>query len=237
MDNENDTNAQVQDTQPDTGNPVDQQQTPEAPKENQHQGYQARIDELTRARHEMARQNAELTATVARLAAQVAETGRQAPQGPQLPELDPEQKQVLDAYFQNHVAPLRQELEQARMAAFAGQLYQASPGEDPRVLQRAQELLPAVLKAGWAASDALNFARGEIYAQERGGQVQARDERGRFNSQGHVMTASGAPPPPQQRGAAPLPPNFDSLPPDKQLEILEKRGVQNAPLFPDSGDW
>ena len=221
-----DTNAQVTEDAATDNSAQQEPQSVEQP-QDQNAGFQARVDELTKARREAERQNAELVATVARLSAQVAE--RSAPAPVAMPDIDPDTKKLLDAYVGPQMQAMRAELEQARMAAMAGRLYQSAAGEDPRVLQRAQELLPAVLKAGWTPEDAVTFARGELGVAPPSG-TRGRDGQGRFAPQ--VMTASGAPPPMAQRSNG-LPPNFDRLPPDKQLEILEKRGVADAPLFND----
>lgn len=236
-----DTNAQVQETQADPGQDTTQTQADEASQDRQQTGFQARIDELTRERREQERMNRELTATVARLTQQMAEVQGSYAQRETTPavEIDPEQKKVFDAYFGPMMHEIRAKLDQATQVAHMGRLHQEAPGEDPRVLARAQELLPAVLKAGWAPSDALDFARGELVRKGvlQPSATQGRDDRGRYTGP-NMITSNGQPPNTMQgAGPSPLPANFDRLPPDKQIEILEKRGVHNQPIFHGETDY
>lgn len=240
---ENDfTDAQVQQVSADAGQDTTQDQgTQEAAAEQQQDrvknGIQTRIDELTRARHEAERRADEMTAMVARLSAQVAEQGRPVQHQEPGPELDPEQRKVLDAYFGPMMARMNAQMEQLGVVANMSRIHQEAPGEDPRVLSRAQQLLPAMLKAGWTPKDAVVYARGELYEQlaQGGGQVTPRAPNGRFVPP--MQTQNGTPPQLTGPGPQALPANFDRLPPDKQIEILEKRGVHNQPLFNGDQDY
>lgn len=208
---------------------------PETVEGTQHQGFQRRIDELTAERRAAERQRDEMVAANTRLAQQMAEfqamqleTQRQAA-APQMPDIDPEQRKVLDAYYGAKERELRNLLAQANATAEQTRFDMLASGEDPAVAARARELLPAVRAKGLPIEDAFNFAAGELARQARGGGAPAPQPRN-AGGQYTTLTQTGAPPPIRTPGAAPLPPNFERLPLQKQLEILEKRGVGDLPL-------
>jgi hypothetical protein len=207
-----------------------------------YKGFKARVDELTKDKHERIREieaarqrEAELVATIARLS-----ESRPAPQyAPEprapMPELDPDVKRAVDARIEAmveaRIAGIEKQYAGAANLAQASRFEQLAAGEDPRVVAKARELLPACTKAGWPLEHVFDFALGQVAKADRaGGQTQPRAQNGQFAGP-QVMTQNGTPPAIAQRsGPPPLPANFDSLPIKKRLEILEKRGAGDKVL-------
>lgn len=107
---------------------------------------------------------------------------------------------------------------QAQLAGSEVQQVASSMGvQDPAIVARASERIRVWKSNGLDISpkDALVFAAGEAALK---GPPQPRDARGQFQT---VMTPNtpAAPPVPKPKQA--LPANFNSLPPDKQADILE----------------
>ncbi len=218
--------AQGQNAGPDV--PGSQSEGSEVESQGSGGGVQSRINELTFARREAERREADLAKRLVAQDQQIAELVRsvtsrqQQPVEQQLPEMDPEQKRVLDAYFSRTVGPLQAEIESLRAHSVASQFI-----GDTDIANRAADLIVAWQrdgKTGWTPEDAVKFAAGEkVFADKSKGKA-ARDEKGRFNTmsqgvQGHSQQPSAAP----LDGARPS--DFDNWSSDKQLEYFEKRNV------------
>ncbi len=168
-------------------------------------------------------------------------------QAPDFSQADPEQARMMQHFleplkqqqtqmqreFQNAMAGLRAQQGVFQVQALAQNL-------PPEVQQRAAQLLQ-----GWAQNpamaaiakpqDAVNFALGEYYSAnpKAAAAVLAQQERGQFsNPGGQGIMAQSAPvnaPVQQGGGRKSLPTNFDQLPEDQQIAILEAR-AGNQPL-------
>ncbi len=196
---------------------------------------QSRINELTFARREAERREADLAKRLQVQDQQIAELVRsvtarqQQPVEPQMPDMDPDQKKVLDAYFNRTVGPLQAEIESLRAQNGRNQAHSVASQfiGDADIANRAADLIVAWQrdgKTGWTPEDAVKFAAGEkVFADKSKGRA-ARDEKGRFNTlsqgeSGHSTVSNSAPP----SGARPS--DFENWSADKQLEYLEKRNV------------
>lgn len=194
-------------------------------------GFQARISELTAHRREAERRAEEYAAKLAERDQQIAElvrsvTSRQQPEPEPDLNLDPEQKRILDVYMSRATKPLQQHIEQ--LTTQLGMQRAQSAAEqltgDPEIANRAAQLMVGWQKqgyTGWTPEDAVVYAAGQAALNERKKAGQARNARSAFNSEpavipGHSQTVTPNP-------TSALPPNFDDLPVEKQLEILERR--------------
>lgn len=164
-------------------------------------------------------QLAELTNSVIQRAQQA-----EVPQTPPV-EITPEEKAKLDYMM----APLQQKLHQLEQqnATQLGQIrfQQAIQGKDPRVVQRAQQLLGIWAKdpskGGWTPEDALVYASGELGIPIV--QPQTRDERGRFNGGGGMITQHSPAPIVNGNPNAGQEPDWNATSPEKLVEFYEKR--------------
>jgi hypothetical protein len=203
-----------------------------------HEGFQKRINELTRARHEAERRAeaiaSEKDAQINQLIASIAAGQRPAApeQVPQF-DFDPEEKKKFDAYHALKVDPVLKELREQnallRSQVGQNQFSQFAAGEDPRVVQRAQWLLKnsnygKLVQQGVATpEDVLTFARGEVAKTDAQKNAQSRNALGQFNASAETTLtgqSSAAPKPPASND---LPKDFETLSPNRQAEILEKR--------------
>ena len=203
-------------------------------------GFQARINELTAARREAERRVSEQEKQIAELVRLASANVQRAPVEPKLPELeiDPDQQKILDAYRARYVNPEIEGLKQTikNLTAQFGSARAQEAAEtmvgDPEVAQRASQLIQGWQQAGlqgWTAEDAVKYAAGEKAIADLNRTRQAKGARQQFNGQGTpVVTGHSTGQPPNPVGT--LPANFDSLPVEKQLEILEKRGVHGKAI-------
>lgn len=210
--------------------PPTDQQAQGAPATQQFEGIQKRIDELTakfrgeqEANQHLLAQNQELMRTIAQIAEKnIAATYEAAPQV----EVDPEDRRKVEAVFTPYMRKLESMVQQLSSQVASSQVASVAQGEDPRVVQRAQELMRgwrSAGKQGWEPQDAVIYARGEVATLDATKAAKARDERGRFAGQAPPLQGTGAPPPITQPQTGALPANFDSLDIDRQLDLLEKR--------------
>lgn len=225
MGNETDPAAQGQPPAAEgAGNTSQEQGANQAP--GQHEGFQKRIDQLTAERRAAEQREEMLRAQLAELTNSVIQRAQQA-EAPQTPpvEITPEEK----AKYDYVTAPLQRQLEELKQqnAAQLGQLrfQQAIAGKDPRVVQRAQQLLAAwqkdPSKGGWTPEDALVYASGELGIPIV--QQQPRDERGRFNGGGGMLTQHSPAPIVNGNQNAGQEPDWNTTSPEKLAEFYEKR--------------
>lgn len=195
-------------------------ETPAAPASN----LEARFAELTAKIHETQRLAAEKDGVINSLTALLSQgTAGNQPQAPQLPEFDETQKPLV-AFFEQKLQEQERRF-QSHLGQLQGnfglqQLHQDAQalGVDEAVATRAAALYANWQKQGVAAThqDAVTFALGE----------QNRAQRVATPPQQRYQGLQAPPAPPQfNQGIPPLPANFESLSPRKQMEILEKRGV------------
>lgn len=233
MDNETTPDAQGQTPAEPVSNAVAAPQVQANPNE----GIEKRIGELTAARRLAEERAAAQEAQIAELIRALTETRNvpqaPAPQEPQLPDLDPELKTGIEAIASHKVRSLEEKINQLMQLQRQQELQQVmSRAPDPEVSKEAQRLYQSWQRAGYSgfvAEDALIYAMGQRALQERKASAQARDEKGRFNSMSQsVMTGQSAPQSMQpQQG---LPRNFEQLPLDKQIELMEQQ-LGDKPLF------
>lgn len=200
--------------------------TPETPA-TPASGLEARFTELTAKIHETQRLAAEKDGVISSLTALLSQgTAGNQPQAPQLPEFDETQKPLV-AFFEQKLQEQERRF-QSHLGQLQGnfglqQLHQDAQalGVDDTVATRAAALYANWQKQGVPGThqDAVTFALGE---QNRAQRV-ATPPQQRY--QGNTLQAPPASPQFNQ-GIPPLPANFESLSPRKQMEILEKRGVE-----------
>jgi hypothetical protein len=205
--------------------------------EPRYKGFQARVDELTKEKHEaraeaerVRSREAELLSTIARLSERPAEMQR-APDAP-VAQLEPETQRAIEAMLRPHIERLEKATQQASQTATLSRFEQITMNVAPAIKERAMHLLPGVLKRGLPMEDALQFAAGELYLEGKlsasAPVVQLRTPGGQFTPA--MMTSVGTPPavaPPAAKG---LPANFDRLPFKERMKILIDRGAADAPL-------
>lgn len=234
MDNENPSAQGQQPVAENTAQPTENQAQPVPQAPVQSDGIQRRFDELTarfheaeRARQAAATQNQEL---MQMLLSQQHSRAPAPPQDPQIPDnVDPEMRQLLEAY----TAPLKRQLAETQVQ-YGRQLSMmqlrqeaAQAGYDNRVVSRAEQLLNQWSNQrlqGWNPGDALTYAAGELFMQEKARSTQLRDERGRFNSASNNLVGNVVAPP--QVNTPPkdaVPADIDSWDLDKQSEFYERR--------------
>lgn len=203
--------------------------TPDAPTAPA-SGLEARFAELTAKIHETQRLAAEKDGVISGLTALLSQgAGGQPPSAPQLPEFDETQKPLV-AFFEQKLQDQQRQF-QAQLGQLQGnfglqQLHQDAHalGVDDETAAKAAVLYTNWQKRGIPGThqDAVDFALGQ---QTRAQRV-ATPPQQRF--QGSTLQAPPASPQFNQ-GIPPLPANFEQLSPRKQMEILEKRGVERMP--------
>lgn len=191
-------------------------------------GIQKRINQLTAKMYEKDNTIAQLTEQLVRMSAQGV---------PQQQQAQPEQNlyegldQASAAILQKVVGNLEAKF-QARVAALEGTIASASSAQIAKsqglpdaIIQRSNELVAEWKKRGYGFNpqDAVDFAVGEAI---RAGTYmpRARASNGQFAPANPVLGGQSAPAPvsPVTRK---LPSDFDSLPPAKQVELLEASGI------------
>lgn len=238
MAQELETVAQVQQTEavtPDTVQSSDEGQLQAKPEP--HDGIQKRFDEITREKHEAKREAEALRSALeeqrqqtAMLMASMVQRQTAVPQPDPWANIDPGDRQRLEAVMAARVDPtvqqLRTELAQIRQTQAHQEFQTLAAKEDPRVAERAQKLMGEWQRAGlpgWKMTDALIYARGELMAQGASAAAVARDNQGRFAASAqHVPAAASTPPPPAPRVAQGLPADLDRRPLEEQIALLEK---------------
>jgi hypothetical protein len=234
MDANQDPNVPGQQVAAETPEPVSPSEVVETQATPEHGSRaQERIRELVAQREAERRANAEKDATIARLLAMVDNT---APRAPAAPPVDPyegfvdEDRQKIDRVLQAKLSPLEKKLatyekwiEQQQAAAV---IRQAAPQAHPEVQALAEKYMSTWVSkgfTGWRPEDAIVFAQGQLFAEGKltPAAPQPRAANGQYAaSASHVTSTQSAPPAPPARTGKPA--NFDSLHPDKQLEILER---------------
>ncbi len=189
-------------------------------------GVQRRFDEMTAKNHTLERQVAEMTRQQNEFLLSMQR--QQQEQAPPPPDIDPELRRQTE-YLMSPAMKQMEEMNRRLMMQNASlELRFTGQGEDPRVLQRAQELLPIVLSKGLPSADALTFARGEIVYQDMRNQQVAQNSRQGFNQAGLGMQFQGQamPPPSHTSGRSALPPvpaDIERRSPAEQAAYWEAR--------------
>lgn len=197
--------------------------------EGNQNGINARIGELTAKMREYERvaqaKDAQLQEALMMLARQQ-QTQQEASQ-PQLPEgMDPSMATAFQQMLQQQLAPFQQQfagLQQQLMLTKVQQV--ALPTDPPEVRSRAEQLIGYWQQKGirqFNVEDALMFARGEHFSKAPPQSQTQANPMNQFAQQ----TMTGQMPPPSvnvQQGPPPLPANFDSMPEEQQLQLLEQR--------------
>lgn len=209
------------------GQPVAVPTTPVAPAVPE--GIQRRFDEMTAELHTarsqmdaVMQQNQQLLTMVQQPTAQVVAADPYADVDPALAGLLKNQQEQ----FTKQLTALQQSFASA-MAPMQLQQHVA-PGEDPRVVVRANELIRNWNQRGLQLSptDALTFAAGELARQERTATLQQNAAKQQFNGlSASVLTGrreENVQPPVTQQ---PLPANYENMSPMDQMKVLEARGV------------
>lgn len=219
-------------------------QPTESTEANANEGFQARINEMTAKYRQVEEQLKERDRQLMEQAARMAEqaliaqqaAARPAPAAPVDPlaqfkdTLDPVTSQAIQAAIQEttrrmeaQYAPMFAQ-QAAQIAQFAVQAeVQNIPGVPKEVAARAAKLAADWRAAGlnFPPGDALNFAMGE---HMRGQLLKAAPVAGYNPAAQHVpQVTPGLNPPPAP--ARVLPPNFDGLSRQQQIDLLDKSGV------------
>lgn len=231
----NETIAQVTDT---NTQPATQDGQAVSPITNQqHTGIQARIDELTARAKQAETQNAELVQRMMEMSTQAlqAKAPVQAPVDPLAQHreaLDPRLIEVLEAQKLQFERQLQARTDQLEIAMGKNQIHEqarAMPGLKPEVINKAVQLYEQSRANGMRPrpEEALFHVLGLEYAQQmRQVAPVAGIPQTAFNSyqpvQPHVQ--------PAPTPSFSLPANFDNLPLDQQLLLLEKAGVGDKPI-------
>jgi hypothetical protein len=165
-------------------------------------GVEVRINQLVAEREEARRQmealqsqaqqrEAQYLAMLERMSTQQAQAAQ-----PAAPEIDP----ALAAAMAHYMKPLQDQFAQVQHQLYQQnaqmQFQQRASQEDPRVVQKAQELLSQwkqTGKTGWNPEDALVFARGILGVATP--QQANRDALGRFNAGAQSLPGQSAPAP------------------------------------------
>lgn len=210
-------------------------------------GIQKRIDELTARFHQEREASSKkdehiLNLTQQLVAASTRQNERPAEPAIEVPEgMDPAQAAYFDKMFGKMQAQFQQQLTQVSAIAQRGEAASAASQlatkfgiTDQSKVSWIQERA-ASLAAGWKQqglpflpSDAADFATMEFF--KSGGIPQAKGN-GTFMPSSH-QPAGGNPPPnlaPQTQRPG-LPNNFNSLRPEDQMSILQKRGIDDLPF-------
>ena len=218
---------------------------PQAPQDLQAvpKGVQERIDELTRNWRETQRELSRKDELIMQLVAERS----QVPHAPAPTPEDPfkhfaeEDRPKLQHAFEAVLNPLRSQLEQAnrqlRAMTMSQQVAQVAPTAPPEVQQRAAQLIQAWQQKGldgWKLEDAVTFATGELLREGKlAPQAPAPPQPPRAANGQYMTSAQNLPsnspsptPAPPPKG---LPANLESLPLEKQIEIMEKL-YGNMPL-------
>lgn len=230
----------------------DNQQAPEVAEQTQDQkfqvGIQKRIDELTARFHQEREASSKkdehiLTLTQQLVAASQRQNERPPEPAIEVPEgMDPAQAAYFDRMFSKIQSQFQQQLTQVAVVTQSGEAAQAAVAltakfgiTDPSKVSWVQERAKA-LAAGWkqnglpfAPADAARFATMEFL--EQGGLQQPTKGAGQFMP--ITPTGGGSNPVPNlapQASRSALPNNFNSLRPEDQLSILQRRGVDDIPL-------
>lgn len=205
--------------------------------QEQHSGFQQRIDQLTARMREQERQfqsqlESERSAREQLMLSVL--QGRQAPQEqqPEMPDMDPSERAKFDAMLKPFMQQ-NQQLSRQVQSLMAGQQVQQAAAKfgavDPGVLQAASQLAQnwtAGGYSGWKPEDAVVYAMGQAAMQARQN-PQPRNQQGQFAAP-DVMMGQGAPPV-AARPRARLP-DLSNASPEQILAAFEKAGADDMPL-------
>jgi hypothetical protein len=198
-------------------------------------GIQKRIDELTAKSHEAQRQNEQLMQMLQQKDAQITELAatlmtRGAPAQEDDASLDPTIARALEKTVGKFLTPLQQQMAQYGQMMQKIEFQQMTSQYEPQVVQQAEKLMQQWKRegrSGWAMPDALIMASYQLGIPPKAQASQTRAPNGQFTS---TVLDSHAAAPQRTTQARKRPANFDSLPPEKQLEILEAEGVGDLTL-------
>lgn len=207
--------------------------------QEQHSGFQQRIDQLTARMREQERQfqsqlEQERTAREQLMMSVLQNGQRQNPQeqAPELPDMDPSERAKFDAMLKPFMQQ-NQQLARQVQALMAGQQVQQAAAKfgavDPAVLQSAAQLAQnwtAGGYSGWKPEDAVVYAMGQRAMQAA--QNQPRNAQGQFSAAPDVMMGQAAPPA-AARPRAKIP-DFNNASPEQILAAFEKSGMDDMPL-------
>lgn len=218
--------------------------------ENQHEGFQHRVNELTAKWRQTEQERNELLKTVTELTAQQTDMVRRmqdqqsAAQAAQAkPEADPLQpyEQDLDprvtaaikatqAAMQRQFAQQMSVMQAQQGALLIDNQMGSVKGIDPTVVARAKQLYVQAKQQGSQATpeEALRYALGDWYLQQaqKGAAVQGVSPQ-QFNTQ---MQTIPAPNPQPQNVTQNTPADFESWPLNKQIQYMEKLGLDKLPF-------
>jgi hypothetical protein len=205
--------------------------------QEQHSGFQQRIDQLTARMREQERQfqsqlESERSAREQLMMSVLSGQRQQQSQEPELPDMDPSERARFDAMLKPFMQQ-NQQLSRQVQALMAGQQVQQAAAKfgavDPAVLQSAAQLAQnwtAGGYSGWKPEDAVVYAMGQAAMQAR--QNPQRNAQGQFTAAPDVMMGQAAPP------AAAKPrakiPDFSNASPEQILAAFEKSGMDDMPL-------
>jgi hypothetical protein len=191
-------------------------------------GVEARIAELTAKSREFESRLIESQNREAMLLGTLAE---QAARGVQsvvtqpAVQVEPEEAQRIRAVLAPELQRLEKLTAQLAQRSGATELQIQLQHEDPKVAQRATQLMSDWQRAGlngWQPKDAIVYARGEIYSNPAALRAAAAEaERQRFNAGNPVVAGSNGMPVLQQTEA--IPADIGKWALDKQAEFWEKR--------------
>lgn len=206
--------------------------------QEQQSGFQQRIDQLTARMREQERQfqsqlESERTAREQLMMSVLSGQRQQQSQEPELPDMDPSERQKFEAMLKPFMQQ-NQQLSRQVQSLMAGQQVQQAAAKfgavDPAVLQAASQLAQnwtAGGYSGWKPEDAVVYAMGQAAMQARQN-PQARNTQGQFTAAPDVMMAQGAPPAAvRQRAKIP---DFDTASPEQIIAAFEKSGADDMPL-------
>lgn len=215
---------------------------PQSNSQNQSDGIQKRIDELTARFHEEAGKRQQAESLVAEL---IAKSAHQQPVQQAAPDEADLALQRLESQYGGETAAVMRAAIEATTAKFTKQLaetqamfanQQAVASIDSELQQRgiqnadvskrAKELI-----AGWKQrglqllpGDAITFALGEAALKPQ----PSRQSDGRFAPTSPVLSYAGAPPAQVRRNAQPT--NFESLSAEQQLQWFDQSGIGDKPF-------
>lgn len=205
--------------------------------QEQHSGFQQRIDQLTARMREQERQfqsqlESERSAREQLMMSVLQGRQTQQPTEPELPDMDPSERAKFDAMLKPFMQQ-NQQLSRQVQALMAGQQVQQAAAKfgavDPAVLQSAAQLAQnwtAGGYSGWKPEDAVVYAMGQAAMQAR--QNPQRNAQGQFTAAPDVMMGQAAPPAPvRQRAKIP---DFNNASPEQILAAYEKNGMDDMPL-------
>jgi hypothetical protein len=208
------------------------------------EGFQRRIDELTRARREAERlaeeRQQQLLAVLERVASQAPVPPAPVKEADPFEDLNPEDRVRLQKAFDARLAPLQRQLEETnqfiRSQQATQQVQAQAAQEPPEVVQRAQQLMQAWSakgKTGWEPIDAVRYAK--VMLMEEGKYVppapatQPRASNGQYMSSASQVTSASPTPAPAPRKKG-LPADLENRPLEEQIKIMEEAGIGDMPL-------